>query len=234
MVTMIPIIFLVAALASSLTVDAFTQPMTTQITRMLSYPLVHTPLSANARKENDEPVENNDDADKFLERAQQLREQIRLMEESISKDRKARYFKMENDNNDGENSQIKKSLQDKRVLILGANGRLGSMITRYLLRNHPEIKEAVAAVHFVGQATTRGYGRLSYEVGAEDGIGTIGAAWSSEDERNASFQFDPQTMSGYNLNKLRVVEVELLDPKQVQLFFVPPTLTGIGQRQLQV
>ena len=57
---------------------------------------------------------------------------------------------------------------NKRVLILGANGRLGSMVTRHLLRTHgKETKEVLAAVHFVGQATTRGYGRLSwYEVGA--------------------------------------------------------------------
>ena len=108
-----------------------------------------------------------------------------------------------------------KTLKNKRVLIVGANGRLGSMITRHLLRTHPEVKEVVAAVHYVGQATTRGWGRLSYEVGAEDGKGSIGAAWAPEEERNASFQFDPEVMSGYNLNKLRIVEVELLDPVQV-------------------
>lgn len=110
-----------------------------------------------------------------------------------------------------------KSLKNKRVLILGANGRVGSMITRYLLRTYgSELKEVVAAVHYVGQATTRGYGRLSYEVGAEDGVGTIGAAWSGEEERNAQFKFDPETMGGHYLNKLRIVEVELLDPVQVR------------------
>lgn len=155
-----------------------------------------------------------------------LRDQIREMESRIGDERRAR-LDAQRDNDDGEDDDNNgegdgsdggggKSLANKRVLILGANGRLGSMVTRHLLRTHPEVKEVVAAVHFVGQATTRGYGRLSYEVGAEDGIGTIGAAWSSEDERNASFKFDPETMSGYNLNKLRIVEVELLDPVQVR------------------
>jgi len=130
-----------------------------------------------------------------------------------------------NNNNSNTDDQIlsskAKSLKDKRILIIGANGRLGSMITRHILRTHgPEVKEIVAAVHYVppdGSSSTRGYGRLSYEVGAEDGIGTIGPIWSSsDDEYNASFQYNPETMSGYNLNKLRIVEVELLDPNQVR------------------
>jgi len=215
--------------ASSLmtVVDAFTQPtmMTQQVfsCKSISYPLQTLRLSSANEEEEENDTNNPDNADKFLEKAQQLREQIRQMESQIGDDRRARYVeKLENDNNnnnddDDATTPKKKSLKDKRVLILGANGRLGSMITRYLLRTYgKEVKEVVAAVHYVGQATTRGYGRLSYEVGAEDGIGNIGAAWSSEDERNASFQFDPQTMGGYNLNKLRIVEVELLDPVQVQ------------------
>ena len=88
------------------------------------------------------------------------------------------------------------------------------MVERHLLRSHPEVKEVVAAVHYVGQASTIGYGRLSYEVGAEDGKGTIGPAW--DEESNASFMFYPQVMSNYNINKLRIVEVELLNPTQVQ------------------
>ena len=104
-----------------------------------------------------------------------------------------------------------KSLKNKTVLVVGSNGRLGSMTTRHLLRNHPEVKEVLAAVHYVGEASTRGYGRLSYEVGAEDGVGTIGAAWS--EDRNAYFEYSDE-MKDYNLNKLRVVEVELLDPEQ--------------------
>jgi hypothetical protein len=87
------------------------------------------------------------------------------------------------------------------VLVVGANGRLGSMVTRYILRNHPEVKEVVAAVHYVGQATSRGWGRLSYEVGAEDGQGYIGSAWSPEEERNARFEYT-EAMKDYNLQNL--------------------------------
>jgi len=143
------------------------------------------------------------------------------MEANIGEERRTRY--QQDNGDDGDNGEeideevsVSKSLANKRVLVLGANGRLGSMVTRHLLRTHgAELKEVVAAVHFVGQATTRGYGRLSYEVGAEDGRGTIGAAWSGEDA-NASFEYDPEVMDGYNLNKLRLVEVELLDSVQVR------------------
>ena len=161
---------------------------------------------------------NNEEAQKLQEKAQKLREQIRQMESTIGDKRSnnnALYIKEKEPDNDHDD-QDGNSLKNKRVLVLGANGRLGSMVTRYLLRTYGnEIKEVVAACHYVGQATTRGYGRLSYEVGAEDGVGTIGAAWDGEDA-NASFQYDPETMDGYNLNKLRIVEVELLDPVQVQ------------------
>jgi hypothetical protein len=50
---------------------------------------------------------------------------------------------------------------------------------------------------------------LSYEVGAEDGRGSLGAAWS--EDREATFEFDP-AMANYNLDKALVTEVELLSP----------------------
>lgn len=163
----------------------------------------------------------NEEAERLQQKAAELREQIRQKESEISEERKARGIEKargidDNNNAEEDDEPIGKSLKNKRILIVGANGRLGSMVTRHLLRTHPEVKEVVAAVHYVGQATSRGYGRLSYEVGAEDGIGTIGAAWSGPDEYVASFKYDPETMGGYNLNKLRVVEVELLDPVQVR------------------
>ena len=170
------------------------------------------PLSATDSNENDE-------AQRYQEKANELRNQIRSMESKISDKRSnnnALYIK-EKEPTIGDDDNEGKSLKNKRVLVVGANGRLGSMVTRHLLRTHgEELKEVVAAVHYVGQATSRGWGRLSYEVGAEDGVGSIGAAWSQEDERNASFEFDPEVMGGYYLNKLRLVEVELLDPVQVR------------------
>ena len=198
--------------------DAFTSPISSYSSQLKSYHQQRSIIISSLPAVSDENS-NDYEAQKYQEKADQLREQIRQMEKKIDSDNPRRnnnalYIKEKKVDNDTEEEG--KSLKNKRVLILGANGRLGSMITRHLLRTHPELKEVVAAVHYVGEATTRGYGRLSYEVGAEDGIGTIGAAWSPEDERNASFQYDPETMSGYNLNKLRIVEVELLDPVQVQ------------------
>jgi hypothetical protein len=89
------------------------------------------------------------------------------------------------------------------------------MVCRHLLRNHPST-QVVAAVHVVGEnsPTARGYGRLSYEIGAEDGIGSLGSAWGTREERTATFRYDAETMGGYNLQNLRVVECELLDPVQ--------------------
>ena len=101
-------------------------------------------------------------------------------------------------------------LDGKNILVVGSNGRLGSMVCRRLLRQYPEIANVVAMVHVVGEnsETSRGYGRLAYEVGAEDGRGSIGAAWSAED-RTATFEFDEELMTPYNLQKLRIVECEV-------------------------
>ena len=162
-----------------------------------------------------------EEAAKLRRKAEELRSQIRDMENKLDNYRFARRPlpssqrrppPLDADDGDGE-----KSLKNKRILIIGANGRLGSMVARRLLRSHPEVKEVVAAVHYAGQASTIGYGRLSYEVGAEDGKGTIGPAWDDEESSNASsFTFDPRVMSNYNINKLRIVEVELLNPTQVR------------------
>ena len=153
--------------------------------------------------QSDSSSNNSDDAESLRLKAEQLREQIRSLEEKLPRSSKLNnndeYILIKDNKN--EPKPEGKSLKDKRVLIVGANGRLGSMVTRYILRNHPEVKEVVAAVHYVGEATTRGYGRLSYEVGAEDGIGTIGAAWSPEEERNARFEFSDE-MKDYNLQNL--------------------------------
>jgi nucleoside-diphosphate-sugar epimerase len=185
----------------------------------------HYNYSTTRRKQQRSSNDGGDleeEAAKLRRKAEELRSQIRDMENKLGNDRLRRPLPSSSQQsppntdtiNDGDVNN-KKSLKDKRILIVGANGRLGSMVTRHLLRSHPEVKEVVAAVHYVGQSsTTRGYGRLSYEVGAEDGIGTIGPAW--DEESNASFMFDSQVMSTYNINKLRIVEVELLNPTQVR------------------
>ena len=130
--------------------------------------------------------DSEDEAAKLKQQAEQLRDQIRKMEETLGDSRPRNYDvpKVEPQVEMDEEMSLKK----KRVLVVGANGRLGSMVCRYLLRNNPQT-EVVACVHYVGEnsPTSRGYGRLSYEVGAEDGVGTIGAAWSAED-RTATFE----------------------------------------------
>jgi hypothetical protein len=183
------------------------------------------------------------DAAQWKERAEMLRQQIRKMEQQLDEERKMRPSSAnpKKADDDSGNNGIKEydwmrrgspgadaeegsadddlggafSLRNKRVLVAGANGRLGSMVCRHLLRNYPST-QVVAAVHVVGDIspTARGYGRLSYEVGAEDGVGTLGAAWS--EQRTATFEYDPNVMEGYNLQSLRIVECELLDPVQCQ------------------
>jgi hypothetical protein len=180
-----------------------------------------TRLRSTSNNDNNNNNNNNNDdaATRYREQAERLREQIRAMEEQLGSNRRppssdaARTINTNSKSNNVEDESTTNNLKGKRVLVTGANGRLGSMVCRYLLRNYPQT-EVVAAVHYVGEnsSTARGYGRLAYEVGAEDGVGTIGPAWSAED-RTASFQYSDE-MKDYNLKNIRIVEVELLDPIQ--------------------
>uniref|UniRef100_A0A7S1G2F5 Uncharacterized protein n=1 Tax=Corethron hystrix TaxID=216773 RepID=A0A7S1G2F5_9STRA len=155
-----------------------------------------------------------EDAERLLREARELRRRAADMEESLTT---RRSVDRNDDDPPAENAydwqggSDRHPLAGKTVLVTGANGRLGSMVCRNLLRECPGVK-VVAAVHYVGEASTRGYGRLSYEVGAEDGVGSIGAAWS--EDRTATYQYDPEVMAGYNLQNMRVVDLELLDPVQ--------------------
>lgn len=185
----------------------------------LSAPRPATFAFTRIQSSSDNNSNNNNDeisgAERMKQKAQELREQIRSMEEKLGTDRRRNYEIPKRPEAEDEVT-TEPTLRKKRVLVVGANGRLGSMVCRYLLRAHPNT-EVVAAVHVIGEnsPTSRGYARLSYEVGAEDGVGKIGAAWSSED-RTATFEYDPQVMEGYNLQNLRLVECELLDPVQCQ------------------
>eukprot|EP00428_Durinskia_dybowskii_P022518 CAMPEP_0170206640 /NCGR_PEP_ID=MMETSP0116_2-20130129/2886_1 /TAXON_ID=400756 /ORGANISM="Durinskia baltica, Strain CSIRO CS-38" /LENGTH=236 /DNA_ID=CAMNT_0010457075 /DNA_START=115 /DNA_END=821 /DNA_ORIENTATION=+ len=160
--------------------------------------------------------DSESEAERLRKQAETLREQIRAMEASLELT-SARAQRNTNNNivPEPKSAPLEEpmSLKKKRVLVVGANGRLGSMVCRHLLRTHPQT-EVVACVHTVSEnsPTARGYGRLSYEVGAEDGIGKIGAAWSAED-RTATFEY-ADYMKDYNLQNLRLVECELLDPVQ--------------------
>jgi hypothetical protein len=160
------------------------------------------------------PSENtqDDESTRLRKQAADLREQIRQMEQNLG-EKRPRNYDMPPEASVEEDTETEMSLKKKRVLVVGANGRLGSMVCKHLLRNNPET-EVVACVHYIGEdsPTSRGYARLSYEVGAEDGVGYIGAAWSAED-RVATFEY-ADYMKDYNLQNLRLVECELLDPIQ--------------------
>jgi hypothetical protein len=191
------------------------------------YSCPFTSLGAATDGSSDSDFENNDnddnttggedEASRLRKRAEDLREQIRKMEATLG-DKRPRNYDMSppppSQAADANEETQPCSLKKKRVLVVGANGRLGSMVCRYLLRNNPQT-EVVACVHYVGEnsMTSRGYGRLSYEVGAEDGVGRIGAAWSSSEDRTATFEY-ADYMKDYNLKNLRLVECELLDPVQ--------------------
>ena len=118
------------------------------------------PLHATSNDENDE-------ADRLKAQAEALREQIRKMEKVLPQDR--RQSSPPPPSSTPKNTPTKPTslLDNQRVLVVGSNGRLGSMVCRYLLRQHPELKEVIACVHVVGEnsETSRGYGRLAYEVG---------------------------------------------------------------------
>mmetsp|Transcript_19623 Transcript_19623/g.28759 ORF Transcript_19623/g.28759 Transcript_19623/m.28759 type:complete len:456 (+) Transcript_19623:132-1499(+) len=167
-------------------------------------------MSDNDSNDSESRDEKNEEAEKLRSKAEELREQVRKLEENLGGDRRPSQYSPP-----PPPAPIKgRTLKNKKILVIGANGRLGSMVCRNLLRSNPNT-EVIAAVHTVSEnsSTSRGYGRLSYEVGAEDGIGSIGAAWSAED-RTATFEYNAEVMGDYNLRNLRIVEVELLDPLQ--------------------
>jgi nucleoside-diphosphate-sugar epimerase len=171
----------------------------------------HSQVRLNADTNSNGDGEN--ESERLRRQAAELRQQIRDMEEKLG-DKRVRNYQVEPPVQ-AVKEQVDEgmTLKRKRVLVVGANGRLGSMVCRNLLRNNPDT-EVVAAVHTVSEnsRTSRGYGRLSYEVGAEDGVGSIGPAWSAED-RTATFEY-ADYMKDYNLKNLRIVECELLDPVQ--------------------
>ena len=173
---------------------------------------VPPPLSMSVEASS-ESSDDDEEAARLRARAEELRDQILKMEGDLGDKRGREYIAPVPAPSTALAEPAGMSLRNKRVLVVGANGRLGSMVVRHLLRTNPTT-EIVAAVHVVGEnsSTARGYGRLAYEIGAEDGVGSIGPAWSADD-RVASFEYTSD-MESYNLQNCRVVEVELLDPVQ--------------------
>ena len=188
--------------------------------------------------EEEQQNEQEDAAERWKKQAQDLRDQVQQLEDTLPSPEERRKqseknngisedvdtvleaqlqeFASRNQKKKKNNDAPVSALDGKRVLVVGSNGRLGSMVCRRLLRQYPELAEVIAMVHVVpgeNSRTQRGYGRLSYEVGAEDGRGTLNPAWTMDDNQ-AYFEYDEDVMADYNLQKLRVVECELLDPVQ--------------------
>lgn len=99
------------------------------------------------------------------------------------------------------------------VVVAGANGRVGSMVCRQLLRTQPKVTVR-ALVRSADRAED--YARLSYEVGAEDARYAVRPAWSLAPEEDGGglawatqSQFDDSVQSGYGLDRLQIFPCEL-------------------------
>jgi hypothetical protein len=97
------------------------------------------------------------------------------------------------------------------IAVAGANGRVGSMVCRELLRNHPLI--TVRALVRSASDPYQGYGRLSYEVGAEDGKMSLDSAFSlgggGRFAAPATIEFDEEVQGSYGLDRLEIRECEV-------------------------
>lgn len=113
-----------------------------------------------------------DAKDDLLSKAADLRRQIESLEAEVEPYRQERQALQEQAQLEEEAQQEDEepTLDGKTVLVVGANGLLGSKVVRDLLRGHPrcQVRALVRRASNVDN-----YGRLSYEVGAEDGEGDI-------------------------------------------------------------
>jgi hypothetical protein len=97
-------------------------------------------------------------------------------------------------------------LKGKQVLVAGANGRLGAQVVRELLRRGCSVRATVRSSDDV-----RDYERLSYEIGAEEGLGDIQAPWV----RKTVEMSGTAEMASYGLARLSIVDCNLMDPDAV-------------------
>ena len=119
--------------------------MTSASVAPISWKLYSTPNTGNN-------AEGDDESARLRRQAQKLRDEIRAMEEKLAPQRAIRQASSGDPSKQllEEGAEVgEMSLKGKTVLVVGANGRLGSMVCRYLLRNNP-LTKVVAAVHYVG------------------------------------------------------------------------------------
>jgi len=92
------------------------------------------------------------------------------------------------------------------VLVAGGNGRVGSAVVKELLRRGCNVKATVR-----NSDDVMSFERLSYEIGAEEGIGDIQAPWV---RKSVEMTATPE-MEAYGLARLQVVECDVLDAEAV-------------------
>lgn len=105
------------------------------------------------------------------------------------------------------------------VAVAGANGRVGAIVCSRLLRDHPQV--TVRALVRKASEAYQGYGRLSYEVGAEEGEIDLRPAWEWNEEAGrfaapAQVTFDASTVASYGLDRLEIRECDLRLSKEVE------------------
>ena len=102
------------------------------------------------------------------------------------------------------------------IAVAGANGRVGSAVCRELLRKHKQV--TVRALVRSASDPYQGYGRLSYEVGAEDGKMDIAPAWQMGEDGGImgaqSIEFDEEVQGQYGLDRLEIRECEVRSKKE--------------------
>jgi hypothetical protein len=100
----------------------------------------------------------------------------------------------------------KEAFKGKEILVAGANGRLGAQVVRELLRRGCSVRATVRNTDDV-----LAFERLSYQIGAEEGLADIQAPWV---RKSIEMQGTAQ-MAAYGLGRCTVLECDLMDEQSV-------------------
>jgi len=101
------------------------------------------------------------------------------------------------------------------VVVVGANGRVGSKVVTELLRKHSKVR--VRAL--VRSTRSLSYSRLSYEVGAEDGKQDLRPALERDDDGafgQRTVDYDVDVQGSYGLERLEIIVGDVRYPPDVR------------------
>lgn len=101
------------------------------------------------------------------------------------------------------------------VVVVGANGRVGSKVVTELLRKHSQVR--VRAL--VRSTRELSYSQLSYEVGAEDGRQDLRPALERDDDGafgQRTLDYDVDVQGSYGLERLEIIEGDVRYPPDVR------------------